>query len=98
VQVIVNDVFGRPGDSPQTVVARVHPDNVRSLRYCQRIGLLPGGRDSHGLVICSWPLPPSDDRQLADFPQPKCERCSVSSAKYSGGGASSVGCSDGFPT
>jgi hypothetical protein len=55
-QVIVTDMLARPGDPPSTIIARVHPDNARSLRYCQRSGLLAGERDSHGLVICSGPL------------------------------------------
>jgi hypothetical protein len=89
-QVIVNDMLGRPGDSPRTVVARVHCDNVRSLCYCQRIGPLPGGP---GLPRPRDLLWATDLHLMTDnsptSPSCRCERSSVSSEKYSGGRASS---------
>jgi len=55
-EVVVNDMLVRPGVVPTTVVARVHPDNARSLRFCSRIGLDPIELDGHGLMICAGPL------------------------------------------
>jgi hypothetical protein len=58
-QVVVNDMLTRPGDSSSTVVARVHPDNDRSLAFCSRIGLTPIEPDHNGLIICAGPLAPA---------------------------------------
>ena len=54
--VVANDIIDRPGPAVALVVARVHPANERALAYCSRIGLIPTGHDSYGLVVCAGPI------------------------------------------
>jgi predicted SnoaL-like aldol condensation-catalyzing enzyme len=50
--VVANDMLDRSESVQLTVFARVHPDNRRSLKFCERIGLRATQPDSYGLIIC----------------------------------------------
>jgi hypothetical protein len=52
-QVVSNDIFDRERAETVTVVARVHPENRRSLRFCEWIGLVVREPEPDGLVVCA---------------------------------------------
>jgi hypothetical protein len=52
-QMVSNDMLDREESEAVTVMARVHPDNERSLPFCGRIGLAVCNLDSNGLVVCA---------------------------------------------
>lgn len=50
--VAANDVLDRHLAADITVFARVHPENERSLKFCERVGLEPTQADANGLIVC----------------------------------------------
>jgi len=57
VEILLNDVVERDDPPPEWLVAKVHKDNTRSLRLCDRIGLTTEQPLPDNLLLRLGPLP-----------------------------------------